>query len=455
MKHSNFIQEVQDQYEDYPYPMRDPEDEKKRLYAPFYDSLDLLNFYCFEGKKDFSKGIRALVAGGGTGDAAVYLAEQLRDTDSEIVYIDLSSASMAVAKARAEARGLTNITWIRDSLLEVPNLDIGTFDYINSSGVLHHLESPDAGLQALRAVLKDDGAMGIMVYGTHGRTGIYHIQEMMRLLNKNATSMQEKVENTKDILGILPQSNWYKMAEGRFNDVSEFGDIGVYDLFLHAQDCSYTVPEVYEWVERCGLTFLSFVACGGIAKALYNPSNYCQNSKIVETISELPEREQQAVAELIAGNFSIHSFYTAKQPKPVPTVDDLEMVPFFNIARHRPNIYQEMYQGIANSMVDEVFMQMSQSGNSVTVKRDKFTADLLKYMDGERSVGEIINCVFAEGKLKDNDYLRKKVHKSFVKLFGILNQHDWLLLRHQSIPAFKTASEMQALLTKQLEGVAA
>jgi hypothetical protein len=35
---------------------------------------------------------------------------------------------------------------------------------------LHHLPDPQAGLRALCAVLKDDGALALMLYGKYGRT---------------------------------------------------------------------------------------------------------------------------------------------------------------------------------------------------------------------------------------------------------------------------------------------
>ncbi len=39
-------------------------------------------------------------------------------------------------------------------------LGLGTFDYAVSTGVLHHLASPDAGLAAIRDVLAPAGGMG-------------------------------------------------------------------------------------------------------------------------------------------------------------------------------------------------------------------------------------------------------------------------------------------------------
>jgi len=77
-----------------------------------FDGIDRINHLCHSGRKDFTTGSRILIAGGGTGDATIFLAEQLRDTSSEIVYLDFSQASMDVARKRADIRGLNNITWI-------------------------------------------------------------------------------------------------------------------------------------------------------------------------------------------------------------------------------------------------------------------------------------------------------------------------------------------------------
>ena len=62
-----------------------------------------------------------------------------------------------------------------------------SFDQIVCTGVLHHLADPDAGLRALRSVLKPDGAMHLMVYAPYGRTGIYMLQDFCRRLAIDAS----------------------------------------------------------------------------------------------------------------------------------------------------------------------------------------------------------------------------------------------------------------------------
>ena len=71
MQNSKYIKEVKDQYEDFPFPLRDPTEEKQRLLRPGCDNLGLLNHICFEGRQSFDNNFKVLVAGCGTGDSVV------------------------------------------------------------------------------------------------------------------------------------------------------------------------------------------------------------------------------------------------------------------------------------------------------------------------------------------------------------------------------------------------
>src|SRR5690349_22036008 len=195
---------VRDLYEALPYPERDPADESKRLLRTWLDDLPMLNHYGFAGRRAFGAGFRVLVAGGGTGDATVFLAEQLKAGGAEVVHLDVSATSLGIAKRRAEARGLANIEWVHASLLELHSLGLGAFDYINCVGVLHHLEDPDAGLRALLGSLAPGGVLGLMVYGTLGRAGIYPMQELLAIATDGLGERRKRLEAAREILGTVP-----------------------------------------------------------------------------------------------------------------------------------------------------------------------------------------------------------------------------------------------------------
>lgn len=316
---------VKRQYEMLPYPPRDPKDEAKRLIEGSPSHLDELNHYLFAGRRDFSKPFRALIAGGGTGDAAIMLAQHLanRGDAGQVVYLDLSTASRKIAEARARARGLTNIEFLTGSLLDLPKMDIAPFDYIDCCGVLHHLEEPEAGLGALVAVLGDGGGMGLMLYATLGRTGIYPVQNALKALGGSADTA-EQVRLAKSLLKDLSPNHW--LNRNRVIGDHKLGeDAALYDLLLHPRDRSYLVPELLLLLEDAAMELVSF-----IEPVRYDPEHYLKDNELRKRARELPDGERAALAENLSGTIKTHSFYARKVrgAAPGPAKFDPEMIPF-------------------------------------------------------------------------------------------------------------------------------
>ena len=443
MTSSTYLEGVRDQYEDYPYPLRDPNAEKTELRPTVLEFLDYLNFKCFRGEQNYS-GFRALVAGGGTGDAAIFLAEQLRDRDAEIVYLDISSASRKIAQERAQVRGLDNITWIQGSILDLPEMDIGRFDYINCCGVLHHLESPVAGLMALKSVLGEKGCMGLMVYGAIGRTAIYQMQELMRLINSGEQSAQTRVDNTKTLIKGLPASNWFKLSEQLTPaDHINHGDAGIYDMFLHQQDRAYTVPELFEFIDQCGLEFVDFAYR---SRWRYQPGTYLNKSPLMGKLEKLDTRKQYAIAELVAGNIFVHSFYVSRIKDTVASLDNIDNIPFFSMV----NIdCESLSREMQNNPGRQVVLSPAKNIN-ITLPTGKYTHLIFKYLDGKRSLRKIFKKIKKElGKssVSDIDLL-----SDFAPTYQSLNDADWLLLRSPSARPIKDFAQMQEPVSRRYQG---
>ena len=104
----------------------------------------------------------------------------------------------------------TKVRLVHGSILNVGKMDLGTFDYIEAIGVLHHLSDPKMGLDALQGVLSPKGGIGMMLYAKHGRQGVYQAQAMARLLS-NATGhdMQglEMISLTEFMIEDLPSNH--------------------------------------------------------------------------------------------------------------------------------------------------------------------------------------------------------------------------------------------------------
>jgi hypothetical protein len=118
--------------------------------------------------------------------------------------------------------------------------------------VLHHLDDPAAGLSALVSVLAERGGLGLMVYGTLGRTGVYPAQTMLRAqAGDGEAEPAARVALARRLLAQLPPTNWLR-RNPFLADHLKGDDAGLYDLLLHSRDRAYTVPEWRPWSRAPG-----------------------------------------------------------------------------------------------------------------------------------------------------------------------------------------------------------
>ena len=435
----NYLPAMRAQYEELPYPERNPLHEMNRILMPFFDGIDRINHICHGGRKDFTAGGRILIAGGGTGDSTIFLAEQVRGTDCEIVYLDISQASMDIARERANIRGLDNITWIHDSLLNLPSLDIGRFDHISCSGVLMILEDPDAGLRALESVLAEDGAMMIMVYGRYGRIVVYLMQELLRLVNHDVTDAREKIRNCRTLMESFHTQHWFQFVNQIY---SKQRDIELYDLFLIARDRAYTIPELYDFVEGAGLKIVRLLYEGqGLGGNLYEPGAYLHDEQMLESIGRLTPREQHAVAELLNGRIDKHTFYAVRSARPEPDASMLDFIPSFPVTTTTVGAdYRNAWQA-AVAPGDFAVIGVNGFNANVTVRKTPHTADFFRYLDGQRTLQEIYDSIIAANQGEALDY--GMLSAEFEGLFSAMRKCDYLPMRHKSVPAYRTGEDIQ------------
>ncbi len=336
---------VAEQYEAYPYPPRDPAKELTVNTVGSPSHLAEIDHWVFGAARPASRPLNALVAGGGTGDGTIMLAQHLADAGrpGTVTYLDRSAASRKIAEARAEVRGLTNLAWRSDSLLDLPKLGIGPFDYIDCCGVLHHLPDPAEGLAALTSVLAPGGGIGLMVYAPHGRTGVYMMQDALKLLAPAGLSPAERVGVAKRLIGRkertaeggpvsypdLPPTNWFAFNP-LITDHIIGGDAGTYDLLLHERDRAYRVAELAALLDEAGLAVTAW-----IEPRRYDPAIYIRDAKLKAAASALPPTERAALAEAMAGNMRTHVVYCVRKdaipappdplrPDAVPVLRSLE-----------------------------------------------------------------------------------------------------------------------------------
>ena len=374
------------QYEAYPYPKRDPGDEAKRLVVGSPSHLREIDHWVFGAARPASQPLRALVAGGGTGDGAIMLATQLARAGrpGAVTYLDRSEAAAAVARGRAEARGLSNMAWHRGSLLDLSSSGLGPFDYIDCCGVLHHLPDPDAGLAALAGVLAPGGGMGLMVYAPHGRTGVYMLQDALARLAPADEPPGERLDVARRVMKHLPDSAWLR-RNTLFSDHLDGGDAGLYDLLLNPRDRAYDVPALLALLDRAGLRPTALME-----PRRYDPAALLPDGKLLARLARLGWAERAAVAEALTGNMSTHVVYCVRIADPVRTPDPLDpaAVP---VGREMPAAE------LATLIRPDGVVPILFDGLRVPLPLPPLAPALLRLVDGERTVGAMAAALAARG----------------------------------------------------------
>ena len=287
--------EVRTFYETHPYPAPITNLDRHRELYRNPDRRRALSLLLWPTEKPRANR-EILVAGCGTSQAAIHA---LREPDARITAIDISETALRHTRDLQRKYGLRNLDLHRLAIEDVEDLG-GKFDLIVCTGVLHHLPDPDLGLRALRNVLLPNGAMHLMVYATYGRAGIYMMQEYCRLLGVSAT--EEELRDLGATVAALPSDHPIAGVARRAKDFTRPDALA--DALLHPQDRAYTVPQLFAWLESCGLSFGRW-----FEQAPYLPQcGAAARTPHAARLVSLPARLRHAAVELLRGTMTKHSF---------------------------------------------------------------------------------------------------------------------------------------------------
>jgi SAM-dependent methyltransferase len=371
------VAEVQDFYERYPYPRPiDDLDYYRRLWQD--GNRRRADFHLFWPDKPYTEERTILIAGCGTSQAAKHA---VRSPAARVIGIDFSATSVRRTEDLKRKYDLSNLQVHQLPIDRIGDLQT-TFDQIVCTGVLHHLEDPDAGLRALRDVLKPDGAMHLMVYAPYGRTGIYMLQEFCRRIGIQAAD--DEIRDLIVALEMLPTRHPLARLLSEAPDFRQ--EAALADALLHPQDRAYSVPQLLDFISRAGLTFGRWVKQAAYSHFCGVMARLPQSSRI----AALPRAEQYAAAELFRGTMASHSVvaYRDDRPgraRPVSFVDHawLEYVPV-----RVPDtlcVQERLPPGAA-----AVLINRAHNYNDIYLPIDAQEKRLFDTIDGERSIGEIV-----------------------------------------------------------------
>ncbi len=254
--------------------------------------------------KEYQPNLDILVAGCGTNQAAVFA---YTNPAAKVVAVDVSQPSLDHHQYLKTKHRLSNLQLHLLPIEELPSLGLD-FDLIVSTGVLHHLADPSAGIKALAECLRPDGAMALMLYAKYGRAGVELLQEIFREMSFHQDDAS--VRMVKQTIAALRADHPAKRYANSASDLNS--DAGLVDTFLHGRDRCYTVEECLDLVDSAGLSFQEW-----FFKAPYYPSTLTTPSnEFKEVVESLPIAKRWAIMERINTNNSCHFFIACRPDRP-------------------------------------------------------------------------------------------------------------------------------------------
>jgi SAM-dependent methyltransferase len=340
------------------------------------------DYHLFWPHRPYRANLDILVAGCGTWQAAKYAVCR---PDARVTGIDVSTTSLEHTEQLKRKYSLDNLETRLLPVERVADLE-RQFDLIVCTGVLHHLADPDVGLRALRSVLRDDGALYVMVYAPYGRAGIYMLQDYCRRLGIQPS--EPDLADLIAVLRVLPQQHPLAALLRGARDAGNADALA--DALLNPRDRAYSVPQLFDFLERSGLTFGRWYSqapylpqCGAIAATPH-----------ATRLAALPERDQYAAMELWRGTLPTHSVIAVRSDAPHASVQVR-----FNDERNWPRYVPVRLPGTV--CVQErlppgaaaVLLSRYHASPDLILPIDSIEKRLFDVIDGRRTIAEIVERV--------------------------------------------------------------
>lgn len=315
-----------------------------------------------------------LVAGCGTSQAAKYA---IRWPKARITGIDFSATGVRHTAELKRRHGLDNLDVRQLPLETVGELGL-RFEHIVCTGVVHHLPDPEAGLAALRNILKPDGAMHLMVYAPYGRSGIYMLQDFFRRVLGPGAEVQDVVA----ALEALPPKH---PVVGLLNEVPDFKTReGLADALLNPHDRAFSVPQLLELLRASGLAFGRW-----FRQAPYS-LQVGRMSRLPGAMrrTRLSTEDESAAAELFRGTMMRHSAIVYRDDCPCTSKIDFSGDSWLGYVPLRVAdtvcVQEHLPPGIA-----AVLINRAHTYTDIVLPLRSHEKQLFDSVDGERTIGEI------------------------------------------------------------------
>jgi SAM-dependent methyltransferase len=279
------------------------------------------------------------------------------------------------------------------------------FDLVVSTGVLHHMPDPVAGMKALAGCLRRDGAMAVMLYAKYGRIGVELLESVFQDLGlrQDDTSVQIVKKTIAALPPDHPVQSYLKIARDLQSDAA------LVDTFLHGRARSYTVAECIDLVTSAGLVFQ-----GWFHKTPYYPHDlFVPANEFHRAVNALPENKLWSVMERVQTLNGCHFFMACHpdRPKESYTIDfsTVECLGYIPMLRTRC--------GVAGA---EIFWPGARMALNAA------QLPFVQFVDGRRTIRDIAECVAQSGGSPRAD--TAEIQEFARKLFQSLWRLDFLAM---------------------------
>ncbi len=302
-------------YERYPYPT-----SQTPLLRRGFD----VRLVCSHGHLARPEGLRRQILDAGCGRGVGLVTAGTLHPESSVLGVDLCRASLEDARSEIKRRKLTNTRVEEVDLMTLEGLDApdGGFHVIYSSGVLHHLSDPLAGLGNLAKVLAPSGVIVIMVYGAIGRRHVKRVSRTLAAWLEPDLELSKQLDQARLLVAALAEG---ANPDCPWSEASNMPDAEFVDRYLHPLETEYDVPGFFDLVESAGLRFLRWCS-----PEQWSLDGYLAEGPMRDSIEALPERERFTVIEQIVRprNLQAYLCQQGNSPRRLPPAEEWDSLSF-------------------------------------------------------------------------------------------------------------------------------
>jgi SAM-dependent methyltransferase/tetratricopeptide (TPR) repeat protein len=191
-----------------------------------------------------------LIAGCGTGLSAIQFVRE--NPHVRVLAVDLSLASLSYAKRIAQGLGLGSIEFARADINRLASIG-RNFDFIDASGVLHHIGDPWMAWQVLLSLLRPGGAMQVCLYSALARQNV--VVGRALIAERGYRPVPEDIRRCREAILAADDSPLLKSLS-QIDDF--FSASECRDMLFHVQEHQISLPVIKSFIAENNLQFAGF-----------------------------------------------------------------------------------------------------------------------------------------------------------------------------------------------------